>query len=90
MITYIDPITNERLYDTNMLRETLSVSPSYLKREILKFEFDETDFVRYKNLYLYRESSVIKFINSIVEYRVVRDLNILKRKLEKHNIPDGI
>ena len=78
-------VTNERLYDTNMLRETLSVSPSYLKRQILKFEFDQTDFVKYKNLYLYRESSVIKFINSIVECRVDKDLNYLKRKLEKHN-----
>ncbi len=85
MITYSDPQTKEKLYDTNTLRIILKVSPSYLKREIRKYGFKDEDCVKYKNLTLYREMSVLKFINHLVEYRFGKQLSYLKGKLEKMN-----
>jgi hypothetical protein len=83
MITYYEPTTGERLFDTTMLRDTLKVSPSYLKRKLRKYRTNKTDFVRYKNLNLYRETFVLDFINHLVEGRFSKELNTLKRDVEK-------
>ena len=83
MITYYEPITGEKLFDTNMLRKTLKVSPSFLKRELRKYRTEKEDFVRYKNLNLYKETFVLNFINHLVEYRFSKELNTLKRDVEK-------
>jgi hypothetical protein len=83
MITYYEPITGEKLFDTNMLRNTLKVSPSYLKRELRKYRTEKEDFVRYKNLNLYKETFVLNFINHLVEGRFNKELNTLKRGVEK-------
>jgi hypothetical protein len=90
MIVYSNPKTNELLYDTNMLREILNVSKSFLVREILKYNFNESDYVKYKNLFLYKEGSVMDFINHLIENRLINEINYLKKGVIKNRRTDEI
>lgn len=90
MIVYSNPNTNERLYDTNMLRETLNVSKSFLVREILKYNFTESDYVKYKNLHLFKEESVIEFIDFLVKNRLIKEINYLKRRIDKKKVNSDV
>lgn len=73
MITYYEPNTGERLFDTNMLRKTLKVSNSYLKRELRKYRNHREGYVKYKNLNLYKEKFVLGFLCQLVENRIMKD-----------------
>lgn len=66
-----------------MMRETLKVSKSFLIREMKKYNFSETDFVRYKNQILYTETSFFEFIEYLVKNRLVRDIDELVKKVDK-------
>lgn len=90
MIVYSNPNTNERLYDSNMLRETLNVSKSFLVREILKYNFSECDYVKYKNLHLFKEESVIEFIDFLVKNRLIKEMNYLKRRVDKKKVNSDV
>ena len=90
MIVYSDPNTNERLYDTHTLRKTLNVSLSYLKRELRKYPFKEGDYIRFKNLHLYKENSVIDFIEYLVENRLENEIKDLKRDINKMMKRNGL
>jgi hypothetical protein len=65
-MTYLDEKNNERLYDTYMLRDRLRMTKSKLQKELSKYNFTSEDYVIYKNQFLFRESSVVKFIESVV------------------------
>ncbi len=65
-ISFIDEKSNERLYDSYMLRERLKMTKSKLQKELSKYQFTNEDYVIYKNQFLFKESSVVKFIESVV------------------------
>jgi hypothetical protein len=69
--------------DTSMISETFNLHKSLLKREMSKYPFGKKDFVKYKNIHLYREKSVLDFMENIVERRLVKDVINLKKRLEK-------
>ena len=71
------------MYDTNMMRETLKVSKSFLIKEMKKYNFLETDYVRYKNQILYTETSFFEFIEYLVKNRLVREIDELRREVDK-------
>ncbi len=74
MITYQDNF-NSTYYDFKTLTEILRVHPSYLKREIKKYGFTNTDYVRYNNRYLYSQNAVINFIVYLVKEKLTADLH---------------
>lgn len=79
------------MYDTNMMRETLKVSKSFLIREMKKYNFLETDYIRYKNQILYTETSFFEFIEYLVKNRLIRDIDELRREVDKMIInTDGL
>jgi hypothetical protein len=65
-ISFIDERSNERLYDSYMLRERLRMTKSKLQKELSKYNFTSEDYVIYKNQFLFKESSVVRFIESVV------------------------
>jgi len=83
MIKYINQNTKEILYDTNMLRETLGMSKSQLIREMKKYNFSESEYVHYKNQFLFKENSVIEFITFLVMNRLVKDIDRTKKEVDK-------
>ena len=91
MIRFLKTDTGETMYDTNMMRETLKVSKSFLIREMKKYNFRETDYVRYKNQILYTETSFFEFIEYLVKNRLIRDIDGLRREVDKMIInTDGL
>ena len=83
MIRFLKTHTGETMYDTNMMRETLKVSKSFLIKEMKKYNFLETDYVRYKNQILYTETSFFEFIEYLVKNRLVREIDELRREVDK-------
>jgi hypothetical protein len=83
MILYTDFHTKQRLYDTNMIQETFDLQMSFLKREINRYGFTPDDYIRYKNIHLFKESSVLDFIEYLVEKKLGKDVSTLKRRVEK-------
>jgi len=65
MITYNND--TEVLYDFNMIAELLGSHPSYLKREIKNYGFKSSEYVRYQNRHLYKQSAVVDFIIYLVK-----------------------
>ncbi len=91
MIRFLRTDTGETMYDTNMMRETLKVSKSFLIREMKKYNFLETDYIRYKNQILYTETSFFEFIEYLVKNRLIRDIDELRREVDKMIInTDGL
>ena len=74
MITYHD-YTNGIYYDFQTLASILRVTPSYLKRAISKYGFDESDFIRYNNRHLYAENAVVDFIIYLIIEKLYADLH---------------
>ena len=70
---------NEILFDTNMIKESLGFSKSRLQKEMSKYRFPENEIVIYKNQFLFREGTVIEFINFLVKERLERKLNLLTK-----------
>ena len=60
MITYNDGI--EALYDFNMIARLIGRHPSFLKREIKNYGFNESEYVIYQNRHLYKQSAIVDFI----------------------------
>ena len=65
-ISYIDEKNNERLYDSFMLRTRLRMNKSRLQKELNQYNFTSDDYIVFKNQYLFKESSVVRFIENIV------------------------
>lgn len=80
---FINPKTNEILYDTNMMRELLGVSKSQLKRGMVKYNFSEDEFIKYKNQFLFKENSVINFIEFLLNNKFVKDIEEIKLEVNK-------
>lgn len=81
-ISFIDEKSNERLYDSYMLRERLRMSKSKLQKELNKYDFTHDDYIMYKNQFLFKENSIINFIESIVLRRYL----INKRKITNESL----
>ena len=91
LIRFLKTDTGEKMYDTNMMKETLKVSKSFLIREMKKYNFSETDYIRYKNQFLYTETSFFEFIEYLVKNRLIRDIDELNKKVDKMiKNPDGL
>lgn len=71
----------ETFYDTHMLKEILQVNLSYLKREIKRYQFPITSYIKYQNKHLFTEPAVIDFIDYLVKNRLEKDINKLSKKL---------
>ena len=83
MIRYTITQTGEILYNTNMLKETLKVSKSFLIREMKKYNFSENDYIRYKNQILFKEKSVMDFMDYLIKNRMINHVEELNRMVEK-------
>ena len=67
MIIYTDIKTGAHLYDTTMLQAILKISKSKLKREMLLFGFQDSEYLTYNNRFLIKEGAVVRFIVYLVE-----------------------
>ena len=65
-ISFIDERNNQRLYDSYMLRERLKMTKPTLQRELNRYNFTTDDYIVYQNKFLFKEDSIVKFIESIV------------------------
>ena len=65
-ISFIDERNNQRLYDCYMLRERLKMTKPTLQRELNRYNFTTDDYIVYQNKFLFKEDSIVKFIESIV------------------------
>lgn len=82
MIVYINVDKNQCLFDTTMLSKLLRISPSKVKRECLLFGFNADDYVMYKNRFLFKEDAVIRFMDFLVEKKILNEMASYKRKMK--------
>ena len=83
MIIYTELNTGDRYYDTTMLQQILQLSKSKLKREMLNFGFNESDYLIYNNRFLIKEEAVIKFASSLIEKWAIKEMKVYKRIIQK-------
>ena len=81
-INYIDEESNERLYDTHTLRTRLRMSKSRLTQALNKYNFTTGDYIVYKNQFLFKESVIVNFIESIVMKKQLTD----RRKINNEGL----
>lgn len=74
---------NEVFYDFKMIAELLRVHPSYLQREMKKYSFSASDYVRYQNRHLYTQNAVIDFVIFLVKDDVSTDIRRLEAAVKK-------
>lgn len=72
-------LNNEILFDTNMIKECLGFSKSKLQKEMSKYRFPENEIIVYKNQFLFKEGTVIEFINFLVKERLEKKINLLTK-----------
>ena len=80
-IAYINE-NQERLYDNYMLRETLRVSKQRLQSLLGQYKFSPGDYVIHQNKFLYREESIVNFL----EYMVLRRHLNQRRKINGNTL----
>ena len=61
MITYTNN-QNELYYDFKMIADIFRIHPSCLKRQLKKYRFTASDYVKYKNRHLYSQNAVVDFV----------------------------
>jgi len=83
MIIYTELNTGNRYYDTTMLQRILQVSKSKLKKDMLDFGFNESDYLIYNNRFLIKEEAVIKFASSLIEKWAIKEMKTYKRVIQK-------
>jgi len=66
-----------------MLQHILQVSKSKLKRDMLDFGFNESDYLIYNNRFLIKEEAVIKFASSLIEKWAIKEMKTYKRVIQK-------
>ena len=76
---------NEIFYDTYLLTKILGVNLSYLKREMKKYQFPRSSYIKYNNKHLYTEAAIIDFINSLVVSSLEKDIRELSKKIKPTN-----
>jgi len=72
MITYTNNL-NERYYDANMIKDILGVNLSFLKRQIKTYNFPPESYIKHTNKHLFKEESLIDFIDYLVIKEVIRN-----------------
>ena len=73
---------NEIFYDTYLLTKILGVNLSYLKREIKKYGFSQTCYIKYNNKHLYNEAAIVDFINCLIIRSIEKDIQKLSQKID--------
>jgi len=81
-INYINEENDERLYDTFSLRTRLRMSKSKLQQALNKYNFTTEDYIIYKNQFLFKESAIVSFIESLVMKRQLMD----RRKINNEGL----
>ena len=76
---------NEIFYDIHLLTQILGVNLSYLKREMKKYGFAKSSYIKYNNKHLYTEAVIIDFINSLVVISLEKDIKELSKKIKHYN-----
>jgi len=74
-IAYINE-NQDRLYDSYMLCEKFRVSKSKLQKLMEQYTFSHNDYVMHQNRFLFREDSIVRFLEFIV---VKKNLNQRKQ-----------
>ena len=64
-LCYYSKTHNKYFYDNVMFRDILDVDKSQLQKLMKKYTFEKDDYIEYKNMYLYSENAIKKFINFI-------------------------
>ena len=60
---------NRKLYDIESMKQILNVSRSKVQRELIK---QNTEIVKYKNLYLYDETTLLNLMELILIEKLVK------------------
>ena len=63
-------------YDTTMLASLLGIHKSKLKRELIKFDLKERDYIVYNNRHLILEDAVIRLIGQMIGYSLNENVGI--------------